>query len=223
MLYLSNQKLKPTDLKKLTFLLIASFVFTSADAQFFKRKESFGDNKPKREVKQDSRNNEEMKAKAKAEKEEKKSAKEAEKAAKQAEKKEDKAVKESKDFTPKKLSEKEKLAPPLEGVKWALLDINGKPLTDNTGTTPYIIMFSKGSKLEGHTGCNIIAGSYKAGRHDDLTFQPVTTKMACSDMKTESMMNEALGRSNIYMLNGQNLLLYHDNMLMAIFEARFEE
>lgn len=232
--YLSNRKLKPFDLKKLIFLLLASFIFTSSQAQFFKRKEKPANDKPRTEVKESNENDEEMKARIRAQIEQKKQEeqvakemaaeqKKAEKEAKEAEKKEKKMEKEAKSFSLKKLSDKEKMEPPLQDVKWVLLDIAGKPLNTGSENTPYLIMYSKGSKLEGSTGCNSIGGSYKKGRHDDISFQGITTKMACSDMKAEKLMQDALNRTNLYMLNGQNLLLYNDNLLLAIFEARFEE
>lgn len=83
-------------------------------------------------------------------------------------------------------------------------------------------MYSKGSRLMGHTGCNSIAGKYEKGRHDDIKYEAITTKMACMGANHEGYLLEALSGANLYMLNGQNLLLYRDNLLLAIFEAKFD-
>lgn len=201
MSYLSKQNKKSTELKKLILLLLASFVVTAANAQFFKRKEKYGEEKTQAEKQA-----------------ERKAARQEKKTSKAAQKEEEK----NQPQQPKKLSEKEQKNPPLENIKWALLDISGKPLNAAPDRMPYMVMYSKGSKLEGYTGCNQLSGTYDKGRNEDIGYKPVTTKMACSNTQWEDDMVKALNGANAYKLNGQNLLLYHDNMLLAIFEAKFD-
>lgn len=115
---------------------------------------------------------------------------------------------------------KHKGAPELMDTQWMLMDVSGKSLNVPGGSTaPYIYLSSKHHQMGGNTGCNAIGGQY-VFKHDDIKFSPLTTKMACNNMKYERSMMEALNHANRYMLNGNNLLLYNDNYLLAIFEAK---
>jgi heat shock protein HslJ len=198
-------------LKKLIILALASLAFANADAQFFKRKNQPAESKT------------ETKEERKESKEDRKAAKEQRKQEKEQRKDEQKEIKDQKEIEkaakPKKWSEKEKQSPPLEDVKWVLLDVSGKSI----GGRAYIKLSDKGDKLTGHTSCNLISGSFKKGRSNDVKFNTITTKMACDEMKTEANLLSALNGTNLYDLNGQNLLLYHDTILLAIFEANFED
>jgi len=108
----------------------------------------------------------------------------------------------------------------LMDTQWMLMDISGKSLNLNASAkAPYIYLSSKHHQIGGNTGCNAIGGQYTF-KHNDIKFTPLTTKMACNNMKYEQSMMEALNHANRYMLNGQNLLLYNDNFLLAIFEAK---
>ncbi len=211
--------LNDTALKKLVFLIPALFVFTHSDAQFFKRKNPPAEKKTEIKTADDKAAEQEEK---KAEKEAKLAEKEANKAEREAEKAAKKAEKEQKEAekaaAPKKWSEKQKENPPLKEVKWVLTDETGKSM----GDAAYIQLQPKGDKLAGNTSCNNIAGSFKEGKDNVIKFTAITTKMACSDMKTENRMLSALNGANRYDMNGQNLLLYRDNLLLAIFEAKFD-
>ena len=123
---------------------------------------------------------------------------------------------------PAKHNNKSKGKAELIDTHWRLSELNGKPVT--TGNTEAYIMFAKkGSRIEGNTGCNSLGGTYNTGRFEALKIEAVSTKMACPDMTSESQMNTALSYANRYMINGQYLLLYNDNLLLALFEAQYPE
>lgn len=112
----------------------------------------------------------------------------------------------------------------LEKTYWKLADVNGNALsTSSNGREAYIMLISKKSRVEGNTGCNSLAGKYEMGRHGYIKFTVAGTKMACGNMETENYMQNALSNANRYVINGQNLLLYNDNLLLAIFEAREDQ
>ncbi len=112
----------------------------------------------------------------------------------------------------------------LENTYWKLAEVSGKPITTPTDAREaFLTLISKKSRVQGNTGCNSLAGKYEMGRHGFIKFTVASTKMACADMSTENYMQSALSGANRYVINGQNLLLYNDNLLLAIFEARDEK
>jgi heat shock protein HslJ len=121
----------------------------------------------------------------------------------------------------KKGKEKPKGDPKLQNTVWKLLDINGQPLTRTPGSEEtYIIIAQKHNRLDGFAGCSPVSGSYKLDKGDVIEFDATITPMPCKNQSTENYLRAALDNANRYMLNGQNLLLYNDNLLLAIFEAK---
>ncbi|RYE21440.1 MAG: META domain-containing protein [Sphingobacteriales bacterium] len=111
----------------------------------------------------------------------------------------------------------------LEATHWSLTEIDGKPVASGDERIMPFIMFGKKGRLEGNTGCNSLGGTYDLGRFDAIKIEAVSTKMACPDMTGEAYMNNALSYANRYMINGRHLLLYNDNLLLALFEAKDAE
>ncbi|MCD6064332.1 MAG: hypothetical protein K0R82_2243 [Flavipsychrobacter sp.] len=103
---------------------------------------------------------------------------------------------------------------------WRLAEMNGKPVPEVAqNSTPYIYLQDKKSQLLGHTGCNTIGGEFAIGKYNYIGFEPVYTEMACPDV-TESYILNALKGANRYNINEENLLLYNDNLLLAVFERK---
>ena len=122
-----------------------------------------------------------------------------------------------KDKAPKRTTKKKA---ELEGTHWRLIEIDGKLVAAANNRTEAFIVFAKKGRLEGNTGCNSLGGTYDLGRFEAVKIEAVSTKMACEDMAAEAYMNNALAYANRYMINGQHLLLYNDNLLLALFEAK---
>jgi|ERR1044071_9534714 putative lipoprotein len=109
----------------------------------------------------------------------------------------------------------------LMNTYWRLSEMNGKSLPDiSQQNTPYIYLQDKKNQLLGNTGCNNIGGEFASGKYNYVGFEPVYTEMACPDMSTESYLLNALKGANRYKINGNNLLLYKDDLLLAVFEAK---
>ena len=118
------------------------------------------------------------------------------------------------------VKKEKKTNPALTDTDWYLLDVNGNPLNTNGGDAPVMKLSSKHRDLSGNTGCNTMGGKYETTKHLEIKFMPATTKRACNSMSNETYMLNALVEANLYEINGSNLLLYHDNLLLAIFEGR---
>jgi len=85
----------------------------------------------------------------------------------------------------------------LADTRWQLVEI-GDPAIDlnTTGRRPYLRMHGADQRVEGHTGCNRINGSYSGGgknlRFDSLA----STRRYCADlMRQESAFMHALERT----------------------------
>jgi heat shock protein HslJ len=119
----------------------------------------------------------------------------------------------------KKPAAKKKIT--LTNTYWRLAEMNGKKLSDgDQNNTPYIYLQDKKNQLLGHTGCNSIGGEFAEGRYNYLGFEATHTEMACMGVTTEEYMLYALKNTNRYSINGDNLLLYNDNLVLAVFEAK---
>lgn len=109
----------------------------------------------------------------------------------------------------------------IQNTIWKLLDVNGKPLAPTPGSEEaYIIMATKHKRLDGFAGCSPVSGSYSIGKGDMIEFDAKITQMPCRNTSTENYLKGTLDNANKFMINGNNLLLYNDNLLLAIFEAK---
>jgi heat shock protein HslJ len=100
--------------------------------------------------------------------------------------------------------------------------MNGKkiPPTDNNQDA-YIFLRDKKDELIGFTGCNNISGEYEDGKFNAIGFEAIAgTEKACLAIETEAYLLTALKRANRYLINGENMLLYNDNVVLAVFEAK---
>lgn len=121
----------------------------------------------------------------------------------------------------KKGKKEEKHGPPqIRDTYWKLIGTDGKELAGGEREA-YIKLVMKHQKLEGYSGCNDMGGKYKIGKHNEISFEAMGTKMACDNAKTEDYMYYALSGANRFVINGENLLLYNEQLLLAIFEAKY--
>lgn len=103
-----------------------------------------------------------------------------------------------------------KSQPSLANTKWTLADnVKGKVPTLNI----------EGEKINGNAGCNnyfgtakvdIATGSFSAG-------QMGSTRMACDNMSVEQNFMDMVGKANKYVVSGNTLELYKDNLLLLKF------
>lgn len=111
----------------------------------------------------------------------------------------------------------------LTNTYWRLYEMNGKPIAAPADARDvFIRLNSKKGMLEGFAGCNGIGGKHSEGRHGTILFEPITTLMACDDrMDIEQYLLRSLNKANRYVINDKHLLLYNDNLLLAVFEAKY--
>lgn len=103
-----------------------------------------------------------------------------------------------------------KSQPSLASTKWALADnVKGKVPTLNI----------EGEKISGNAGCNNYFGTAKvdASTGDFSAGQLGSTRMACDNMSVEQNFMDMIGKANKYVVSGNTLELYKDNLLLLKF------
>lgn len=97
---------------------------------------------------------------------------------------------------------------------WKLMSLNGNVITV-TETQPreaHFMLKNQDNKVNGHTGCNAMNGSYETGPDRKLEFKGViSTRMACQDVPYESEFNQMLSNVRNYRLEGDILILSDEN------------
>ena len=109
----------------------------------------------------------------------------------------------------------------LEETRWALLELNGKPITVTVhDKAPYLELSSKKASAYGFGGCNRFFGSYEA-TEKSLKFGAIgATRMACPEgMDQEQELFTALDATTRYEIHGSKLLLFANEKLVARFEG----
>lgn len=103
-----------------------------------------------------------------------------------------------------------KAQPALTNTKWALADnVKGKIPTLNI----------EGEKINGNAGCNNYFGTAKVDPlSGNFSTGPLgSTRMACDNMSVEKNFMEMVGKANKYVVTGNVLELYQDNLLLLKF------
>jgi heat shock protein HslJ len=110
----------------------------------------------------------------------------------------------------------------LTGTRWALAQINGKPVTiEGQQREPYVVLESASTRVVGYAGCNRIAGSYEL-RDEMLGFGQIrSTRMACPQLATEDALLKALKETRRWRIESDRLdLLDARDAVLASFLAR---
>jgi len=103
-----------------------------------------------------------------------------------------------------------KAQPSLTGTKWALADnVKGKIPTLNI----------EGEKISGNAGCNNYFGTAKVdpSMGNFSAGALGSTRMACDNMSVEKNFMDMVGKANKYVVTGNVLELYQDNLLLLKF------
>lgn len=111
----------------------------------------------------------------------------------------------------------------LENTYWSLFEMDGHEVnTPEDAEEVYIRMNSRKNTLEGFAGCNTLGGKYHGGK-GEISFEAMATRMSCPWMDKENFLFNTLEKANRYVINGQHLLLYDDNYLLAVFKAKYNK
>ncbi len=111
--------------------------------------------------------------------------------------------------------------PVLEGKKWKLVEINGKPV-DFGGKMPdaFIYFDETEQRINGFGSCNTFFGSYELREGNRVTFSKMgSTMMSCLNMETERALLKVLETVDNYTVDDKSLQLNKARMAPL---ARFE-
>jgi heat shock protein HslJ len=110
----------------------------------------------------------------------------------------------------------------LQGPRWRLVELEGKPALAGGGSREAHLLFSPeaADRVGGATGCNSMGGQYTA-EGDHIRFEGLfSTKMACVEeerMRQETRFMGALGRVDRYAISGDTLTLSEGETVVAKF------
>lgn len=110
----------------------------------------------------------------------------------------------------------------LAGTRWALQQLDGKPVTiSQGGREAYLYLNSADGSVVGHAGCNRISTTYKQNGAQISFGDVIATRMFCTDMATETALLQALKVAAGWRIEGSQLdLLDGQQKTIARFEAR---
>ena len=113
---------------------------------------------------------------------------------------------------------------PLEGVEWALHELDGQPaVPGDPARLPFIRFDADSGRVAGSGGCNRVAGPYTHDG-DSLRIGPlIATRMACADdrlTRQESGFLAALDGARAFSIAGDTLTLTGDGTATVRLVAR---
>ncbi|MCF1751744.1 copper resistance protein NlpE N-terminal domain-containing protein [Mariniradius sediminis] len=90
--------------------------------------------------------------------------------------------------------------PRIEGKKWVLVELRGKPVVQKEGSREGFIQFDmETSSASGNSTCNGFSGGYELKGQNQITFGNIAgTMMACPDMETEQAFYDVLKQTDNY-------------------------
>lgn len=112
----------------------------------------------------------------------------------------------------------------LEGTRWKLIELKGKPVTaDQVQKEPYLQFDAKEKRFSATGGCNQMSGAYEVNPQTlRISFGKVaSTMMACEKgMDTDAALAEVLEMADNFTINGSTLSINKARMApLARFEA----
>lgn len=92
---------------------------------------------------------------------------------------------------------------------WTLIELKGKPVTNQVANTPSFIQFSDtDSRYTAYAGCNSMSGTFETDAENRLKLgMGISTMMACQDMTLEKEFKSVLSSTDHFQVNGNNLVL----------------
>ena len=106
--------------------------------------------------------------------------------------------------------------------KWKLFELNGVAISvknPNPATEAFIMFQVDGNKVNGNSGCNNFAGTYKTDLGNSLHFSGmVSTRKMCVDMSIEDKMNKLFPLVDSYTLQNDTLSLNQAGNSLARFK-----
>lgn len=106
----------------------------------------------------------------------------------------------------------------LENTRWALTELRAELIT--LENKPYLMFAKKSMVVNGFGGCNQLAGSYEISGQKIKLNNIAATRMFCQEtMSVETSFLQSLQIINAYRIEGHELLLLQDEVLIARFRV----
>lgn len=105
-------------------------------------------------------------------------------------------------------------------VYWRTIDLFDVPVTNGDSNTREIHLKLQGDRASGFAGCNNFNGGFTISG-EQISIGPLAaTRMMCVEhMQQESQLFQALDMANRFLVHGDMLTLYSDQLAVARFEA----
>ncbi|MFA0960423.1 META domain-containing protein [Roseivirga sp. BDSF3-8] len=103
-----------------------------------------------------------------------------------------------------------KVSTDIKNTYWKLIELRGQPVEVSTGMKrePYFTLKGNEQRVEGHTGCNSMNGSYSLSEPARISFSKIaSTRMACPAEETEQAFLEVFELADNYAINDDTLFL----------------
>ena len=109
---------------------------------------------------------------------------------------------------------------PLENTEWQLIQLGGE--TVQPGEGKYTIQFfAEENRFAGVGECNRLTATYTSSEKRDLKLENAgMTRMMCPNQEAEDRFVEMLNKVTRYDMDGQMLMLFADDDLLAVFQAK---
>ena len=98
---------------------------------------------------------------------------------------------------------------PLVGTKWILVELRGSAVVKSAKSKEFpFLLLGNDFKASAYAGCNRLFAGYELFNGSRIRFTRfASTRMACSDMKTEQILLEVLKMADTYSIKGKKMQL----------------
>jgi heat shock protein HslJ len=105
----------------------------------------------------------------------------------------------------------------LAGVKWMLVEANGKSVPEGP-RQPYLLFDKEKGTAGGYSGCNGYGGKYETDGEKLAFTESMTTLIGCDPQgETEAQLYRGQQATNRYKIKDGKLHLYKDDRLLLVF------
>ena len=109
---------------------------------------------------------------------------------------------------------------PLEGTEWQLVQLGGESIQPVEGKYT-IQFFAEENRFAGVGECNHLTATYSTNEKRGLVLENAgMTRMMCPNQEAEDRFVEMLNKVTRYDMDGQMMMLFAENDLLAVFQAK---
>jgi len=118
-----------------------------------------------------------------------------------------KSAKKSSDEIKVPVDKAESATAPLLEMRWNLIELNGKKITDSAANKEMYILLKKGTnRVEGNGGCNTFSTNYVLKKNDEINFgEIISTRVMCPIIQYETEFFKAVSSTDHYSLQKDTL------------------